>query len=297
MKFKLVAFLTFIFLCLCVGYFVAAPFFSASFFSEPLFSEPSFSESVSELQRVADQDDQWWLPEYLNEASGIAVMTDQSILLHDDEFAVIYRLSLVDKTIEPFGWLGSPEFERDFEGIALNGETLYLLTSDGLIYQTTVDLNARLQTFDFTVLDTGLESICELEGLHFLSGKLLLPCKVAFEESYKNKLVVFELDVETRQLREHLVLSGESFGTLEGLSPTSIEVSDDHYYIVSTNYLLKIGRETSSVDIYSLPKSRHLQPEGIGLLQDGSVVFVEDARRGESRLTHYPAIEFLEKIL
>ena len=256
----------------------------------------SFAEPASGLKRVVDQDHQWWLPEYLNEASGIAVMADQSILLHDDEFAVIYHLSLVDLTIERFGWLGSPEFERDFEGIALNGETLYLITSEGMIYQTTVDLEARSQTFDFTVFDTGLESICELEGLHFLSGKLLLPCKVPVEESYKNKLVVFEFDVETHRIREHLVLPGEIFGALEGPHPTSIEVSEDYYYIVSTNYLLEIGRETSSVNIFSLPKARHFQPEGIGLLQDGSIVIVDDFRKGESRLTHYPGIEFIEKI-
>ena len=269
-------------------------FFGLLFLS--LSAEHARSESPIELERVAGQDDQWWLPEFVNEASGIAVMTDQSILLHDDEFAVIYHVSLVDHSIEPFGWLGSPEFERDFEGIALNGETLYLVTSDALIYQASVDLKARSQTFDFTVYDTGLESICELEGLHFLSGKLLLPCKVPIEESYKNKLVVFEFDVKTHEIQEHLVIPGEQFGTLEGPQPTAIEISSHHYYIVSTNHLLKVDRRTSSIDIFSLPKLRHFQPEGIGLLDDGSIVIVDDFRKGVARLTHYPAIESLEKL-
>jgi len=249
-----------------------------------------------ELEPVAGQNDQWWLPEFLNEASGIAVMADQSILLHDDELAVIYHVSLVDHSIESFGWLGSPDFEQDFEGIALNGETLYLATSDGLIYQASVDLEGRSQTLDFAVFDTGLESICELEGLHFLSGKLLLPCKVPIEEVYKNKLVVFEFDVETHQIREHFSIPSQSFGALEGPHPTSIEFSNNHYYIVSTNYLLKINRELPSINIFSLPKLRHFQPEGIGLLQDGSIVIVEDFRKGAARLTHYPGIESLEKI-
>lgn len=290
LKFAVGAFLAFLVLFLFADYFFAGPSYA-----KPSNVEPPLAESLSKLERVVDQDDQWWLPDYLNEASGIAVMPDQSLLLHDDEFAVIYHLSLVDQVIEPFGWLGSPEFERDFEGIALNGETLYLVTSLGRIYEVTVDLNARSQRFDFKVFDTGLESICELEGLHFLSGKLLLPCKVPIEESYRNKLVVFEFDVETHQIREHLVLPSESFGAIEGPHPTSIEVSSDHYYIVSTNYLLEIGRETSSINIFSLPKSRHFQPEGIGLLQDGSIVFVEDFRKGKARLTHYPGIEFLEQ--
>jgi len=261
-----------------------------------LFAEYSLSELPGKLEPVADQDDQWWLPEYLNEASGIAVMADQSILLHDDEFAVIYLVSLVDRSIELFGWLGSPEFEQDFEGIALNGETLYLVTSDALIYQASVDLKARSQTFGFTVYDTGLESICELEGLHFLSGKLLLPCKEPIEESYKNKLVVFEFDVKTHEIREHLVIPDERFGMLEGLLPTAIDVSSHHYYIVSGNHLLKIDRRMSSIEIFSLPKFRHFQPEGIGLLDDGSIVIVDDFRKGVSRLTHYPGIEFLETL-
>ena len=254
----------------------------------------ALSDARVELERVADQDDQWWLPEFVNEASGIAVMKDQSILLHDDEFAVIYHVSLVDHSIEPFGWLGSPEFERDFEGIALNGETIYLVTSDGMIYQASVDLKARSQTLDFTVFDTGLESICELEGLHFLSGKLLLPCKVPLEESYKNKLVVFEFDVKTHEIRKHLVIPGERFGTLKAPQPTAIDVTSHHYYIISKNHLLKIDRGLSSMDIFSLPKFRHFQPEGIGLLDDGSIVIADDFRKGIGRLTHYPGIEFLE---
>ena len=261
-----------------------------------LFAEHSHSAPSTELEPVEGQNDQWWLPESLNEASGIAVMADQSILLHDDELAVIYHVSLVDHSIESFGWLGSPEFEQDFEGIALNGETLYLATSDGLIYQAAVDLEGRSQTLDFAVFDTGLESICELEGLHFLSGKLLLPCKVPIEEVYKNKLVVFEFDVETHQIREHFSIPSKSLGALEGPHPTSIEVSSSHYFIVSTNYLLKINRDLSSINIFSLPKARHFQPEGIGLLNDGSIVIVEDFRKGESRLTHYPGIESLEKL-
>jgi hypothetical protein len=261
-----------------------------------LFAEHSHSAPSTELEPVEGQNDQWWLPESLNEASGIAVMADQSILLHDDELAVIYHVSLVDHSIESFGWLGSPEFEQDFEGIALNGETLYLATSDGLIYQAAVDLEGRSQTLDFAVFDTGLESICELEGLHFLSGNLLLPCKVPIEEVYKNKLVVFEFDVETHQVREHFSIPSKSLGALEGPHPTSIEVSSSHYFIVSTNYLLKINRDLSSINIFSLPKSRHFQPEGIGLLQDGSIVIVDDFRKGAARLTHYPGIESLEKL-
>ena len=261
-----------------------------------LFAEHSHSAPSTELEPVEGQNDQWWLPESLNEASGIAVMADQSILLHDDELAVIYHVSLVDHSIESFGWLGSPEFEQDFEGIALNGETLYLATSDGLIYQAAVDLEGRSQTLDFAVFDTGLESICELEGLHFLSGNLLLPCKVPIEEVYKNKLVVFEFDVETHQVREHFSIPSKSLGALEGPHPTSIEVSSSHYFIVSTNYLLKINRDLSSINIFSLPKSRHFQPEGIGLLQDGSIVIVDDFRKGAARLTHYSGIESLEKL-
>ena len=261
-----------------------------------LFAEHSGSESSVELDPVAGQNYQWWLPEFLNEASGIAVMADQSILLHDDELAVIYHVSLADHSIEPFGWLDSREFEQDFEGIALNGETLYMVTSDGLIYQAAVDLKGQSQRLEFTVFDTGLESICELEGLHFLSGKLLLPCKVPFEEVYKNKLVVFEFDVKTHRIREHLSIPSESFGALEGPHPTSIEVSSSHYFIVSTNYLLKIDKAMSSINIFALPKARHFQPEGIGLLNDGSIVIVEDFRKGESRLTHYPGIESLEKL-
>jgi len=259
--------------------------FSLLVFAQYVFGEPSI-----ELKYVADQ---WPLPEYLKEASGIAVINDQSILLHDDEVAVIYHISLADRSVEVFGWLGSPEFEQDFEGIALDGEMLYLVTSKGLIYRAEVNLSERSQALDFVVFDTGLDSICELEGLYFLAGKLLLPCKEPRESLYKNKLVVFEFDVASRVTREHFVLSSRDFGILEGPYPTAIEVFEGHYYVISTNHLLKIDLVTLSTSVFSLAKLDHFQPEGIGILKDGLIVVVEDVRKGESKLTHYSGLEML----
>ena len=259
-------------------------------------AEGSSFRRMGMLDPVSGEDNQWWLPRFLKEASGIAVVDDQSILLHDDEVAVIYRLSLLDGSIETLGWLGSKDFEEDFEGIALDKSTVHLVTSTGFLYSAEVDLDARNQELEFEAYDTGLESICEIEGLKFVEDKLLLPCKVPKHPDYKNDLVVFEFDTDSRRVGIRVVLPEGKFEGIEGPHATAIEVTEKNYFLISGNHLLRVDKKTLSMEVFSLAKKRHYQPEGLGLMKDGSIVIVDDFRRGRSRITHYPEIDVLEKL-
>ena len=252
------------------------------------------AQASTQLTKLADQDDQWWLPHYLREASGIAVVGPRSILVHDDEIAVIYHIALETHEIEVLGWLGSKEFTQDFEGIAVHDETLYLVTSTGMIYRAPARLDRRQQTLEFTVLDTGLESVCETEGLHYMDGKLLILCKVPRVEKYQDTLAIFQFDLATYKTNEHLVLPLESFPGIDVLMPTALEVSGQQLFVMSTNHLFAIDLETLKPKICNLPKIRHYQPEGIGVLDDGTFVIVDDYRKGESRLTEYPDMGSME---
>ena len=264
--------------------------------SNSMLAEGSSFHHMDMLDPVRGEDNQWWLPRFLKEASGIAVVDANSILVHDDEVAVIYRLSLLDGSIETLGWLGSPEFEQDFEGIALDESRVHLVTSDGLIYSANVDLEARNQELEFEVYDTGLESICELEGLRYVEDKLLLPCKVPKHKDYKNDLVVFEFDTDSRRVGKRLVLPEEKFEGIEGPHATAIEVTKKNYFLISGNHLLRVDKKTLSMEVFLLAKKRHYQPEGLGLMKDGSIVIVDDFRKGRSRITYYPEIDVLEKL-
>jgi hypothetical protein len=72
-------------------------------------------------------DNQWYLPDYLNEASGLAVIDEDTVLAHSDEAGVIYRIALAAREVVELGAIGSPPIDEDLEGIALAGTDIYLV--------------------------------------------------------------------------------------------------------------------------------------------------------------------------
>src|SRR5688572_9511919 len=74
----------------------------------------------------------WDLPAELQEVSGIAYLDNNRFACVQDEKGVIYIYNGNSKTIEkqiPFAGAG------DYEGIAVNGNTAYVVTADGELYE------------------------------------------------------------------------------------------------------------------------------------------------------------------
>lgn len=80
----------------------------------------------------------WDMPDLLKEVSGIAYMGDQRFACVQDERGSIFIFNTVTNKIEreiSFGQSG------DYEGIALQGNTAYVVRADGRIFE--VDMNAQ----------------------------------------------------------------------------------------------------------------------------------------------------------
>lgn len=237
---------------------------------------------------------QWLLPTFLREASGLALYNDDYLLTHDDEKADIYRLALKDKSLEKLISIGTPTLTKDFEGIAADGDTIYLATSTGKIFQVqSSGINDLQQRLDPVVFDTGLGDTCEIEGLHLLEGKLLLPCKTPLTKKHQGRLVVFSYDLETGITTEQL-----NIPLLPGIKKaklTAIYVTSENYYLLALGQLFVIERVTNAIRVFSLPRKYHAQPEGIAVLKDDSIVIVDDNSNGRARLTHYPGLSALRE--
>ena len=101
------------------------------------------------------------LPVSLQEISGLAFHRGV-LLAHDDELGRIYTINPLTGAVTIFATLRGP-IHDDFEGIAVLGDTVWLMTSSGKLYG--VKATASRDPVAYALYHTGLGKRCELEGL------------------------------------------------------------------------------------------------------------------------------------
>ena len=131
-------------------------------------------ESATDVQVINTEPMQWLLPPALNEASGLALADNGSIYIHNDELGEIYRFIPRSNSILKVASISWPPVGEDFEGIAVHQDSLFLITSDSQLFEVS-DFSAREnhQVVGARRIATGLQAVCEFEGLYNLDGKLL----------------------------------------------------------------------------------------------------------------------------
>ena len=237
---------------------------------------------------------QWTLPLVLREASGLAAAGPDHLYIHNDEKGDVYRVSMIDGSVTRTASISWPSVEADFEGIATTPLGIYLVTSKGHLYQMEpFDPELSDQVVGARRIKTGLSKRCEFEGLHYLDGQLLMPCKDAYKKAYKKKLVVFAFDLESRQTSEYLSIPADNIDGMSKFPSTAIDATRDHLYVISENRLLLVDRQTMETENIALKNKFHRQVEGLFVKENGTIVLVEDNRKGISRLTRYKNLEEL----
>jgi uncharacterized protein YjiK len=230
----------------------------------------------------------WILPRNLREISGLALTPDDRLFAHGDERARIvevdYRKGVV---IKQFG-LGRPELRGDFEGIAAVGDALYLLASNGVLYQFKEGKDG--EAVPYTEFDTRLGQECEFEGLAYASAaeSLLLACKNVAIKGLKRSLVIFQvkLDPKAPERITRLALPvDEVVGSnpWKQLSPSDITVDP-----ATGNYVVITAQESALVVLTPAGKpvsarripGRHPQAEGVAITRDGVLLVSDEAPRG-----------------
>ena len=113
--------------------------------------------------QTQDSFKQWKLPGRLREISGLALTPDERLFAVTDESAIVYELDYSEgRVIKSFAF-GNPTVRADFEGIAVLGDTIWLMTSDGLLFGAEEGPDER--SVRYRKFDTGHGDYCELEGL------------------------------------------------------------------------------------------------------------------------------------
>ena len=235
------------------------------------------------------------LPHALREISGLAVTGDGRVLAHDDERGVIYELDYRRGTVVKSFFLGPRPIRGDFEGIAVVGARVFLMTSTGLLFETREGGDGA--SVPYAQYDTGFGALCELEGLAYdpTDRTLVIPCKRPHQHALRGEVTLFRWSVDQRRAsasRVTIPLAALTRGAGgHAFEPSAVERDPrtGHYVVVAgpQQAVAEVTRDGAVVAARPLPKGTHRQPEGITFLGDSVVLLADEGGDKRGTLTWY----------
>lgn len=233
----------------------------------------------------------WELPESLREVSGLAASSDGQVLAHGDERAVVVALDYRTGRVVRQWEMGNPVIKGDFEGIALVGDRVTLMTSDGKLISGNLPATGSVIA-PLTVRASGLGRRCELEGLTAgARGQWLLPCKTPRRPNRTALFTIYEWTAAAGSIQDTpvTILLGRQ---KRPMAPSSVEQSSSGTFVVlfgSTPAIGEFTRDGQTRSLVALDRRAHPQPEGLALAPDGRLLIADEAQgaSGRGRLTVY----------
>lgn len=253
----------------------------------------SSCEDVGERKEVG-----FSLPSALAEVSGLAAAGPDSVFTHNDEHAIVYEVRITDGQVLRTFALGEPTIEGDFEGIATAGEHIFLVTSDGLIYQAQPGENR--ERVPYKVHDSGIGAKCEVEGLSQAPEPdyLLLLCKRLRNEEQEARLEIYRWRIGTEHAAEEPWLTKPLEQLVDKderaeFRPSGLEwdMHAGELLVASARnrLVLTFDREGQLLSRRRLDRNRHPKTEGITVLADRRLVLADEgSRTRKGRITAYP---------
>lgn len=251
----------------------------------------SIADSGSDAKPVA----RWLLPKDLDELSGIALTPDGRLLAQGDERGEIsevdYRRGVVTKRF----LVGKPTIKADLEAITIAEGNVFLLASNGTLYEFREGANG--ERVDYTTHDTRLGKECEFEGMAYDSTlkSLLLACKTVGTKELKDDLVIYRWKISS---------GGERLSTLTvPLDKIRPLIGEKHFHPADItidpftgNYVIVASIEKAIVSITptgdvvfarKLPGD-HPQAESVAITKDSILIIGDEAKNTPAAITLYP---------
>lgn len=237
----------------------------------------------------------WVMPQLLMEISGLALTEDGRLLSHDDERGVIYEVDYRRGVVLKQFLVGNRMLHSDFEGIATANGRVYLLESNGDIYEMAEGEEG--EHVEFTIHDTGLGKECEFEGMGYAPAinSLLLACKNVDLKGAGDDVIIYRWRLGTG-IQRRVSNIQVSFDDLnqghdwKKFQPSGIEVDPrSGNYVIVASIQKALAEVTPDGDVLwsrSLPNG-HDQTEGIAITRDGILVLSDEAKNDPGIITLY----------
>jgi len=236
----------------------------------------------------------WRMPPELSEISGVALTPDGRLFAHGDELARVTVLNPKTGVVLKSFTVGTG-LAGDFEGITFAGSDIYMITSNGTLYQFRE--GASDAAVRYSTIDTRLGKECEFEGVAFErdSAWLVMPCKRATKKLPPGQLVIYRWRLQgadSARLTMLTVPMSEAVGSngWKALHPSDITIDP-----ATGNYVLISSQEKALVEITpagqverseSLP-GKHPQPEGVAITSDNLLIVSDEASNSPASITLY----------
>ena len=255
----------------------------------PAQSSPGISLFSATPESVAT------LPHRLREISGLALAPDGRVFAHDDESAVVFEIDPASGDVRKRFSLGDRPERGDFEGIAITPQgEFWLMTSNGRLYRFREGADGGHVAFER--FDSGLRRTCELEGLAYLASErsLILACKDNYHHRMRHTIALYSWRIGAageavpwRTMSEDAV--AEAAG-VHSFHPSSIEIDP-----VSGRILLLSARDAALAEfgpdggLLAARRlgRRHVQPEGMTVAADGTLIISDEGAGGQAIVTRY----------
>jgi len=237
------------------------------------------------------------MPAALREISGLALTADGQLLAHSDERGVIYVIDpKLGELKTRFSFGKSGVLRDDFEGITVANGVVYVLASNGTLYEFKKGNDG--EKVPVRVIDTKLGKECEFEGVAFdpAISALLLACKTVGTKSLRDHLVIYRWRIGNDDggslppLTIPLSMILGERGGKKKLHPSDITVdpTTGHYVLVAAQEqaLVEITPSGAVVRAEPLPEG-HEMTEGIAISRDGILMLSDEATRASATITLY----------
>ncbi|MGH9424544.1 MAG: SdiA-regulated domain-containing protein, partial [Thermoanaerobaculia bacterium] len=234
------------------------------------------------------------MPPELREISGLVLTPDGRILAHDDEVSKIYAIDPRTGILLKQFTLGSG-VRGDFESITMAGNDIYLLASNGVLYQFQEGEDGV--GVPYSAYDLHLGKECEFESMVFQadSNWLVMPCKNAKDKTLQHNLVIYRWKISGPQ-SSRLSMITIPFAQLIGsnkwksLHPSDITIdpASGNFVMITSHEKALIEMTTSGDLVRSEPlPDGHNQPEGIAITKDSILMLSDEATRSPAAITLY----------
>ncbi|WP_299391045.1 SdiA-regulated domain-containing protein [uncultured Gelidibacter sp.] len=235
----------------------------------------------------------WELPKELEEISGITWLGNNTLACIQDEDGIVYIYNLDQKSIVeeiPFAGNG------DYEGIALNGDTLYVMQSDGLLYEIKNwnDANRVVSSHQ-----TGFKSSNNMESLTYSSNDaalLTVPKDKDSQEDYKGvykiSLPIKNLDTDSPaykiDMNSDVLAPYREKKARKTFFPSEIAIhpkSHDMYILEGKHpKLLIMDSAGTAKSVYKLDEVNFPQPEGMTFNENGDLYISNESVGGAANI-------------
>ena len=259
-----------------------------------IFSQKKDQAILNEYKINSESNKIIFLPKMLKEVSGLAFGGSDILYMHNDEEGIVYKFDMNKKKVVKEYEFGEKHIKKDFEDIAAINDSIYLISSHGILYKFSLEDGHK--EIPFQKIITGLNKKNNIEGLCYnpKTNSFLLACKGFPGKGYEGYRAVYEFSLKNNKLKSKplFLISLEQLKdeyNIKDFAPSGIELHKEsgHFFLISAapEVIIELDSQGILVNAKKFNDKIHKQPEGITFLNDGTLVISDEGKNHKGKLT------------